>query len=63
MASTGRRVELHGCTITRFREGRIARQHSYWDVGTLRRQLGASPSRVLMSQDQEISIGDAGRDF
>ena len=63
MASTGRRVELHGCTSTRFREGRIARQHSYWDVGTLRRQLGASPSRVLMSQDQEISIGDAGRDF
>lgn len=57
--STGRRVELHGCTVTRFRAGRIARQHSYWDVGTLHRQLSTA-LRTLASSDREMSIGDAG---
>jgi hypothetical protein len=63
MRSTGRRIELHGCTVTRFRDGRIARQHSYWDTGTLRRQLSASAPRTMIAIDQEISIGEAGRDF
>ncbi|MEP7346846.1 MAG: ester cyclase, partial [Gemmatimonadaceae bacterium] len=63
LASTGRRIELHGCTVSRFRDGRIARQHSYWDMATLRRQLGAPVPRVMLLADAEISIGDAGRDF
>ena len=63
LASTGRRIELHGCTVTRFRDGRIARQHSYWDMGTLRRQLGARVTHASATSDREISIGDAGRDF
>jgi steroid delta-isomerase-like uncharacterized protein len=63
LRSTGRRIELHGCTVTRFRDGRMARQHSYWDVGTLQRQLGTPTLRAALSPDHEISIGDAGRDF
>jgi len=62
ISATNRRIELHGCTVTRFRDGRIARQHSYWDTGTLRRQLGAV-TRAMFGIEQEISIGDAGRDF
>ncbi len=63
LESTGRRIELHGCTVSRFRDGRIARQHSYWDMGTLRRQLGAPAPRLMLRPEHEISIGDAGRDF
>ena len=63
LISTGRRIELHGCTVTRFRDGRIARQHSFWDMGTLRRQVGAGAPRAMLTSDHEISIGDAGRDF
>lgn len=62
MASTGRRLELHGCTITRFRDGRIARQHAFWDLQTLRRQLGAPTIRPQLVIERELSFGEAGRD-
>lgn len=62
MSATGRRIEIHGCTVTRFRSGRIARQHTYWDVHTLRRQLGAPSIRAPLSIDREMSLGEAGRD-
>ncbi|MFN8580969.1 MAG: ester cyclase [Gemmatimonadaceae bacterium] len=62
MSATGRRIELHGCTVTRFRQERIARQHSFWDLQTLRRQLGAPMIRPTISLDRELSLGEAGRD-
>jgi steroid delta-isomerase-like uncharacterized protein len=62
MSPTGRRIELHGCTITRFREGRIARQHFFWDMHTLRRQLGAPSIRPPITYERELSLGEAGRD-
>ena len=36
---TGRRVHLHGCTITHFRDGRVVRQRAFWDMATLMRQI------------------------
>ena len=40
---TGRRVEIHGCNITRVRNGKIVQSRIYWDSATLMRQLGVMP--------------------
>jgi steroid delta-isomerase-like uncharacterized protein len=40
VAPTGRRVHLHGCTISHFRDGRVVRQQAFWDMATLMRQIG-----------------------
>jgi steroid delta-isomerase-like uncharacterized protein len=40
---TGRRAEVHGCTIAEFKSGKIVRQWIYWDTGHLMRQLGVTP--------------------
>ena len=55
MRPTGRRAQLHGCTVTRFRDGKITRQESYWDVATLARQLrGAATVSPSLEQERPI---------
>lgn len=39
---SGRNFEVRGVSILRVREGRITRCSDYWDLGTVRRQLGGS---------------------
>lgn len=62
--ATGRRIELHGCTVTRFRAGRIARQHVFWDSQTLYRQLGAARAapRSAATVDRPLTVGEATRE-
>lgn len=42
--ATGRHVETHGCTVSRFENGKIVRQWIYWDTGHLLRQIGVLPA-------------------
>lgn len=39
---TGRRVRVRGCTITRFRDGRVVGQQAFWDSATLMAQIRGS---------------------
>ena len=39
---TGRRVRVRGCTITRFRDGRVVRQQAFWDTATLMEQISGA---------------------
>jgi carboxymethylenebutenolidase len=40
IAPTGRRVEVPLVAIVRFRDGRVAHEHIYWDQATVLVQLG-----------------------
>ena len=42
VAPTGRRVRVRGCTITHFHDGRVVRQHAFWDAATLMAQIQGS---------------------
>jgi steroid delta-isomerase-like uncharacterized protein len=62
MRPSGRRAQLHGCTITRFRDGRISRQETYWDVATLARQLrGAATPSTTLDRERPIRELRGGR--
>ncbi len=41
---TNLRVEIHGCTVSEFKNGKVAHVWVYWDTGHLLRQLGVPPS-------------------
>lgn len=43
IAPTGRRAEVHGCTIMEVQKGKIVHQWLYWDNAHLLRQLGVLP--------------------
>ena len=42
-APTGRPVRVQGCTVTRFRDGRVTSQRAFWDSASLLKQIGAPP--------------------
>jgi predicted ester cyclase len=42
--ATGKRVRMQGCSIYRFRDGKIAEQWEYGDVLGLLQQLGVIPA-------------------
>ena len=42
--ATGKRVEWESCDIQEYRDGKIARHRSYYDVASILRQLGLLPS-------------------
>jgi carboxymethylenebutenolidase len=43
IAPTGRHVEVPLVAIVRFREGRLAHEHIYWDQGSVLKQVGLLP--------------------
>ena len=47
IAPTGRRVEIPLVAIVRFRDGKLAHEHIYWDQGSVLVQLGLLDSRTL----------------
>jgi steroid delta-isomerase-like uncharacterized protein len=62
MRPSGRRAQLHGCTISHFRGGKIARQESYWDVATLTRQLrGAATVSQPLERERPLREARGGR--
>jgi steroid delta-isomerase-like uncharacterized protein len=40
IAATGKGFSIRGASITRLRDGKIARNTDYWDMESMRRQLG-----------------------
>ena len=40
IAATGKRFSVRGASITELRDGKIARNTDYWDLESMRRQLG-----------------------
>ena len=40
IAATGKRFSVRGASITKLRDGKIARNTDYWDMESMRRQLG-----------------------
>ena len=38
--ATGKRFSIRGASITRLRDGKIARNTDYWDMASMRQQLG-----------------------
>ena len=40
---TDRHADVHGCAVTKFREGKMAQAWTYWDRGRLLEQLGVLP--------------------
>jgi len=47
IAPTGRRVEIPLVAIVRFRDGKLAHEHIYWDQGSVLVQLGLLDPRTL----------------
>jgi len=47
IAPTGRRVEIPLVVIVRFRDGKLAHEHIYWDQGSVLVQLGLLDPRTL----------------
>ena len=47
IAPTGRRVEIPLVAIVRFRDGKLADEHIYWDQGSVLVQLGLLDPRTL----------------
>ena len=47
VAPTGRRVEVPLVVIVRFRDGRVAHEHIYWDQASVLVQLGLLDDRAL----------------
>jgi steroid delta-isomerase-like uncharacterized protein len=43
--STGKRVELKGCDVFKFRNGKIISIHSFYDSGSIMRQLGLTTQK------------------
>jgi carboxymethylenebutenolidase len=47
VAPTGRRVEVALVVIVRFRDGKLAHEHIYWDQASVLAQLGLLDPRTL----------------
>jgi steroid delta-isomerase-like uncharacterized protein len=58
---TGRRMQVHGCTVSRFDRDRIHRQQTYWDVATMLRQLGTPVARRTVPMDWDRSVAMEAR--
>ena len=47
IAPTGKRVEIALVAVVRFREGRLAHEHIYWDQASVLAQLGLLDASTL----------------
>jgi carboxymethylenebutenolidase len=52
---TNRRVEVPLVAIVRFREGKLAREHIYWDQASVLKQIGLLTEPVLPVFGAEIA--------
>lgn len=58
LPATGRRLETVGTDIFEFRDGKVCREHSFYDVTSSLRQLGLWPSHG--SGAERATLGVAG---
>lgn len=55
VAPTGRRVEVPLVVVVRFRDGKLAHEHIYWDQASVLRQLGLLPDSALPVRGAETA--------
>jgi steroid delta-isomerase-like uncharacterized protein len=58
LPATGRRVETHGTDIFEFRDGKVCREHSYYDVLSSLRQFGLWAP--IGSRRESVAMGVGG---
>ena len=58
LPATGRRLETIGTDIFEFRDGKVSREHSFYDVTGSLRQLGLWPAQG--SAAEKLTMGAAG---
>ena len=54
---TWSQVEIHLCDVLSLRDGRVARIASYFDSGTMLRQMGLLPNSPLHAQERRAALG------
>jgi carboxymethylenebutenolidase len=61
IAPTGRRVEVALVVIVRFRDGKLAHEHIYWDQASVLKQLGLlnDPSLPVAGVESARKVGGA----
>ena len=53
---SGRHGEIRGCSVARIAGDVLTEMHSYWDLATLLRQIGAVPARnVSIERERPLS--------
>jgi carboxymethylenebutenolidase len=55
VAPTGRRVEIPLVVIVRFRDGKLAHEHIYWDQASVLRQIGLIEDATLPIRGAETA--------
>ena len=58
LPATGRRLETIGTDIFEFRDGKVCREHSFYDVTSSLRQLGLWPAQDSLAE--RVTMGAAG---
>ena len=58
LPATGRPIETEGTDIFEFRDGKVCREHSYYDVLNSLRQLGLWPD--IGSRQEQVALGAGG---
>jgi steroid delta-isomerase-like uncharacterized protein len=59
LPATGRKVETHGTDIFEFRDGKVCREHSYYDVLSTLRQLGLWAPIGSRAEGAAMGLGGA----
>jgi len=59
LPATGRRIETKGTDIFEFRDGKVCREHSFYDVVGNLRQLGLWPGIGSSAESVVMSLGGA----
>lgn len=59
LPATGRKVETHGTDIFEFRDGKVCREHSYYDVLSTLRQLGLWAPIGSRAEGAAMGVGSA----
>ena len=60
LPATGRRLDTQGTDIFEFREGKVCREHSFFDVTENLRQLGVMPGRDGPGERAMLGAAGAG---
>lgn len=60
LPATGRRLETVGTDIFEFRDGRVCREHSFYDLTAALRQLGLWPAQGGRAERATLGVAGAG---
>lgn len=56
LAATGRPVEIQGCMVLQFKDGKILTEHDYFDRATMSEQLGIGGERPAAATEEQRPV-------